>query len=177
MKRPFGGRLPFALVTIAAVSGVDAYAATPVGEVSRLKGTSTGVSEGTTRELETSAQLNVNVFGWSFGRLTQLVQNADHAIEEHDGGLLHVYTTETAIQQRKESGRKFQETVTSNFMLRTVAAGFQASGDSAEAWLKCFACANRTKKSNTLWRSLCGAIRSRRAARTPTSTLAWASCG
>ena len=43
-------------MTIIALSGIAANAATPVGEASRLKGTSTGVSEGTTRQLKAGAK-------------------------------------------------------------------------------------------------------------------------
>jgi hypothetical protein len=54
-----GRKLSVALVSIAAASVADAYAATPVGQVSRLQGMSTGVSEGTTRQLEAGVPIHL----------------------------------------------------------------------------------------------------------------------
>lgn len=59
MKRFFRRRFLFVLMPIAAVNAVDADAATPVGEVSRLKGMSTGVSEGISRQLEVGASVHM----------------------------------------------------------------------------------------------------------------------
>lgn len=59
MKRFVGRRWAVALVALAAVGAVDSDAATPVGEVSRLKGMSTGVSEGTSRQLEAGAAVHL----------------------------------------------------------------------------------------------------------------------
>ena len=88
-----------------------------------------------TQELQKSAQLQINIFGASFGRLSRLIQNVDHAIEEHDGGLLHVYTSKTEIKLRRDKkGRDgLRESVASNFMLTTVASAFQSEDDSSTA--------------------------------------------
>jgi len=86
-----------------------------------------------TRKLERSAQLQINVMGWGYDSLKQLTQNVEHAIEPGSGGLLHVYATETSIKQRVTKGRKFKETVESNFLLRAVGETFQHEGDSSNA--------------------------------------------
>ncbi|MGH9755669.1 MAG: hypothetical protein ACREA2_23045 [Blastocatellia bacterium] len=82
-----------------------------------------------THEIERSAQLQINVMGWGYDSLKQLTQNVEHAIERGSGGLLHVYATETSIKQRRDKGRKFKETVESNFLLRAVGETFQPEGD------------------------------------------------
>jgi hypothetical protein len=68
--------------------------------------------------------------GWGYDSLKQLTQNVEHAIEPASGGLLHVYATETSIEQRRANGRKFKESVESNFLLRAVGEAFQPEGDS-----------------------------------------------
>jgi hypothetical protein len=84
-----------------------------------------------TREIERGAQLQINLMGWGYDSLKQLTQNVEHAIEAGSGGLLHVYATETSINQRRDKGRKFKETVETNFLLRAVGETFQPEGDSS----------------------------------------------
>jgi hypothetical protein len=86
-----------------------------------------------TQSTSRSAQLCINVMGWGYDSLKQLAQNAEHTIESANGGLLHVYATETSIKQRVTRGRKFKETIESNFLLRTIGETFQAEGDSSSA--------------------------------------------
>jgi hypothetical protein len=78
--------------------------------------------------LTTSAQLRINVMGWSYDSLKQLAVSADHTIEPTAGGLLHVFATEASIKERVTKGGKFKETVESNFLLRALGETFQASG-------------------------------------------------
>jgi hypothetical protein len=86
-----------------------------------------------THEIVRSAHLQINVMGWGFDSLKQLTQNVEHAIEPGNGGLLHVYATETSIKQRRVKGSKFKETVESNFLLRAIGETFQPEGDSSNA--------------------------------------------
>jgi hypothetical protein len=86
-----------------------------------------------THEIERSAHLQINVLGWGYDSLKQLTQNAEHAIEPANGGLLHVYATETSVKQRVTKGRKFKETIESNFLLRTIGETFQPDNDSSNA--------------------------------------------
>jgi hypothetical protein len=85
-----------------------------------------------THKIERSAQLQINVMGWGYDSLKQLTQNVEHAIEEASGGLLHVYATETSIEQRRAMGRKFKETVESNFLLRAVGETFHDSSNAVD---------------------------------------------
>lgn len=81
--------------------------------------------------LTTSAQLRINVMGWSYDSLKQLAVSADHTIEPTAGGLLHVFATEASIKERVTRGGKFKETIESNFLLRALGETFQASGDNS----------------------------------------------
>jgi hypothetical protein len=81
-----------------------------------------------THELRKSAQVQVNVMGWSFQGIVDLVQQSEHSIETEVGGLLHVYTLDTYIKQRREQGKKFKEVLQSNFLLRAVGETFQPAG-------------------------------------------------
>lgn len=85
-----------------------------------------------THEIEKSARLQINVMGWGYDSLKQLTQNVEHTIEPASGGLLHVYAAETSIKQRVTKGRKFKETVESNFLLRAMGETFQPDGDSSQ---------------------------------------------
>lgn len=84
-----------------------------------------------THELEESVRLQINVMGWGYDSLKQLTQNVERSIEPASGGLLHVYAAETSIRQRITKGRKFKETIESNFLLRAVGETFQPDGDSS----------------------------------------------
>ncbi|MDQ3009141.1 MAG: hypothetical protein M3X11_00335 [Acidobacteriota bacterium] len=78
--------------------------------------------------LTTSAQLSINVLGWGYDSLKQLTVNAEQTIEPTAGGLLHVFATEASIKERVTKGRKFKETVESNFLLRAMGESFQSGG-------------------------------------------------
>ena len=82
------------------------------------------------RKLTAATQLQINVFGWGYKRLTELLQNIEHAIETEKGGLMHVFTIETQIKQlsKMSSRKKLIESIQSNFLLRTVGESFQPIG-------------------------------------------------
>ena len=86
-----------------------------------------------THDLNKSTRLQVNILGWSLNRLVTIVQDCEHSIETQAGGLLHVYANETYIQQKRESGGRFKESVASKFLLKTVGAVFQPEDDPAQA--------------------------------------------
>ncbi|MCI0524098.1 MAG: hypothetical protein L0Y75_02450, partial [Acidobacteria bacterium] len=86
-----------------------------------------------THGIERSSVLQINVIGREYDSLRQLIQNFEHSIEPASGGLLHIYATETSIRQRVTKGRKFKETVESNFLLRAVGESFQPDGEPASA--------------------------------------------
>lgn len=81
-----------------------------------------------THSFSRSGQINVNLFGWTSDRFVQLVQNCEEALQPQGGGLLHVFTTSTSIEQKKSRGGRHKETAASKFLLRTVAEIFQPSG-------------------------------------------------
>ena len=86
-----------------------------------------------THDLNKSTQLQVNILGWSLNRIVTIVQDSEHSIEAQAGGLLHVYADKTYIEQKRESGGKFKETVASRFLLKTLGATFQPEDDSKQA--------------------------------------------
>ncbi|HKQ72525.1 MAG TPA: hypothetical protein VJ810_02280 [Blastocatellia bacterium] len=86
-----------------------------------------------THTLEKSAQLQINVMGWGGERIRKLTQIVEHEIEPASGGLLHLYAIDTSSSQLLKKGRKFKETVESNFLLRAVGETFQPEGDSSNA--------------------------------------------
>jgi hypothetical protein len=86
-----------------------------------------------THNISRSAQLQINIMGWDYDSLKQLTQNVEYAIERQSGGLLHIYATETSIRQRRAKGRKFKETIESNFLLRAVGETFQPDGAPSNA--------------------------------------------
>ena len=83
-----------------------------------------------TRELRKAAQLQINVFGWGYERLSELLQNVEHAIAAEPGGLMHVFTLETQIKQlvKKTDRQKLMESIHSNFLLRAVGETLQPAG-------------------------------------------------
>ncbi len=86
-----------------------------------------------TRELKTTTHAQINVMGWGFDRVVTMVQKPTHSIEAQAGGLLHVYSTATSIEQITRSGGKYKETVASKFLLHTLGASLQSEGDPASA--------------------------------------------
>ena len=90
------------------------------------------VNEGVfTHKMVKSAHLQINVMGWDRDRLRKLTQIVEHEIEPASGGLLHVYAIDTSSQKLVKKGRKFKETIESNFLLRAVGESFQPEGDSS----------------------------------------------
>jgi hypothetical protein len=75
--------------------------------------------------------LQINVMGWDRDRLTKLTQIVEHGIEPTSGGLLHIYAIDTSAKRRDTKGRRFKETVESNFLLRAVGESFQPEGNSS----------------------------------------------
>jgi hypothetical protein len=78
-----------------------------------------------THAISTSTQTQINLFGFAIGGLTQVLQNTEEALEAHDGGLLHIYTTRTQIEERRRHGG---ELTASTFLFATVAKALQPEG-------------------------------------------------
>jgi hypothetical protein len=72
-----------------------------------------------------STHIQVNLLGYGAEGFTEMLQRTDEAIEAHEGGLLHIYTTKTSIDQRKKNGG---ELTASTFLLATVASALQPGG-------------------------------------------------
>jgi len=81
-------------------------------------------------QLRNSLAVKFNVLGYGSDGIVALVQEAQHAIDPRDGGLLHVYTSNTYIERKKTSGGKFKESVDSKFLVQAVGESFQLSGTS-----------------------------------------------
>lgn len=88
-----------------------------------------------TQSVTTSAHFSINVMGFGYDSLRQLTQNVEETIEESEGGLLHVYASETSLKRRRESGRKFKETVETNLLLRSVGESLIDKPDQDRSWL------------------------------------------
>ena len=86
-----------------------------------------------TKNIGKASHLQINVLGWGYERLVELLQNVEHAIETEAGGLLHVFTMETQIKQlsKKEKKKKLLEEMQSNFLLRAIGETLQPSGSGA----------------------------------------------
>jgi len=80
-----------------------------------------------------STHLQINVLGWRYERLSEFLQNVEHAIETEPGGLLHVFTIESQIKQltSKKDRKKLIESIQSTFLLRAVGETLQPTGTSA----------------------------------------------
>jgi hypothetical protein len=81
-----------------------------------------------THSVSRSAQLHINLFGRQFDSLVQVVHNAQEAIQQQPGGLLHVYTTKDSIQQSKKNKA---EQIESNLALSIVGQASQPEGTPA----------------------------------------------
>jgi hypothetical protein len=79
-----------------------------------------------THTTASSTELQVNLLGFGIQGLTRVIQKSSDALEMHEGGLLHVYTTDTMIEQRRKSGG---ELTASTFVLSTAARGMQGPGE------------------------------------------------
>ena len=83
-----------------------------------------------THKLQKTSQLKINLFGWGYTSLAEIVSETEHAIESQDRGLLHVYTTSAAVRQRTQRGREASlETTTSNFLFRAITEKLQEARD------------------------------------------------
>ena len=83
-----------------------------------------------THKLQKTSQLRINLFGWGYTSLVEIVSDTEHAIESQERGLLHVYTTTAAVRQQKERGREGSlESTTSNFLFRAITEKLQESRD------------------------------------------------
>jgi hypothetical protein len=78
-----------------------------------------------THSLASSTQLQVNLFGYGLEGMTRVFQQTEEALEAHDGGLLHIYTTKTQMDQRRKHGG---EVTASTFLFATVAKALQPEG-------------------------------------------------
>jgi hypothetical protein len=78
-----------------------------------------------THSISSSTQIQVNLFGFAIGGLTRVLQNTEEALEVHDGGLLHIYTTRTQIEERHKHGG---ELTASTFLFATIARALQPEG-------------------------------------------------
>lgn len=82
--------------------------------------------------LASSTQIQINLFGYDIGSMSRLLQKTDEALEVHDGGLLHVYTTRTSLEEKRS---RRGELTASTFLLATVANAAQPSGDGSREYL------------------------------------------
>ncbi len=86
-----------------------------------------------THHTSQSTQFTINLMGFGKGltidSVTSLIQNAEESIQSQPGGLLHIYTTSTSLDQMKQRGNEKIET---NFLLQTVAESFQPEGTAAK---------------------------------------------
>lgn len=78
-----------------------------------------------THSLTTSTHLQVNLFGFSIERFVRVFQETTDVLEAHEGGLLHVYTTKTGLEQRRKHGGAL---TASTFTFSTVARVPQPEG-------------------------------------------------
>ena len=78
-----------------------------------------------THAISSSTQIQVNLFGFAIGGMTRVLQNTEEALEAHDGGLLHIYTTRTQIEERRKHGG---ELTASTFLFATIAKALQPEG-------------------------------------------------
>jgi len=81
-----------------------------------------------THQLEKSASLRVNVYGWEYSSLTRVVQDFEHAIDADPSGLLHVYAVKSLMEQKRVLGRRFKESADSTFLLAAVGQALQPAG-------------------------------------------------
>ena len=66
-------------------------------------------------ELTQSSQLQINVLGWRYKRLVEVVASSEHSLKAHEGGLVQVFTTTASIKEATETRT---ERLQSNFVLR-----------------------------------------------------------
>lgn len=81
-----------------------------------------------THKSVSSTHVQFNLFGYSAETLTTLTQNAAEALETCEGGVMHVYTTKTSLEEKKKRGN---ELTSSTFLLATAAEGIAAPGQSS----------------------------------------------
>ncbi len=86
-----------------------------------------------THQVTTGAHLSLSVMGYGYESLRQLTQRVEETIEQTDDGLLRIYASETVLNSRKSSGRKFRETVECNLLLRAIGERVSRQGDDSES--------------------------------------------
>jgi hypothetical protein len=126
-------------LNLAAAGGKDLASAAAAGDFSKVLDsydpTLVRINPGAlfTHKLTKSTHLQINVLGWGYERLSEFLQNVEHAIETEQGGLLHVFTIESQIKQltSKKDRKKLIESIQSTFLLRAVGETFQPTGTSA----------------------------------------------
>ncbi len=85
-----------------------------------------------THNTASSTQVQINLLGYGMEGMTRVLMDTEEALEVHDGGILHVYTTAVSIEQRKRRGG---ELTASTFLLSTIANAFQPEGGAARRLL------------------------------------------
>ncbi len=85
-------------------------------------------------ELKNTMTVKFNVLGFASDSMVTLFQRSEEALEPGDGGLLHVYTSDTYVERKRKSGGKFKETVNSKFLVQAVGESFQKEGTSAKPY-------------------------------------------
>ncbi|MEO8592664.1 MAG: hypothetical protein ABI759_05045 [Candidatus Solibacter sp.] len=85
-------------------------------------------------ELRNSMNVKFNVLGFGSEGLVTLFQRSEEALEPRDGGLLHVYTSETYVERKRKSGGKFKEEVDAKFLVQAVGESFQKEGASVKPY-------------------------------------------
>ena len=79
-----------------------------------------------THKLKKTAHLKVNLFGWGYSRLIDIVSETKHLIQSHAGGLLHIYNTGAAAKQMTKVGWHGNIEVTaSTFLLKAICQQLQ----------------------------------------------------
>ncbi len=85
-------------------------------------------------QLQNSLGIKLNVLGFGSEGIVTLVQQSDHTIEPQNGGLLHLYASQTYVERRQKSGWKFKEELSSKFLVQATGETFQPAGASFQEY-------------------------------------------
>lgn len=85
-------------------------------------------------EMRNSMGVKFNVLGFGSEGLVTLFQRSSEALEAREGGLLHVYTSETYVQRKSKKGGKFKEEVDSKFLVQAIGESLQREGTAARPY-------------------------------------------
>ncbi|MEJ2009714.1 MAG: hypothetical protein P8Z30_16435 [Acidobacteriota bacterium] len=88
-----------------------------------------------THQLTKGSQLQINVFGWEYRRLVDVIARTTNSVEVQATGLINVFTTEASIKQRVE---KKGYSLESNFLMRLVGEASRPTGTAGEEDLKSY---------------------------------------